>query len=150
MILVNCVVGARTDPDLHERLHELEHHNAVETVMIATTDLDRRRLLVRTRVGEEVAIALPREQKLFDGAVLVLEKDRAIVVKAGVQRWLRLSPQSADAALELGYNAGNLHWRVRFDGSDLLVALDGPVHFYTARVESLIKDGRISMSEIVA
>ena len=149
MIHVNSLVGARTDPVLHERLHQLEHHDAVETVTIATGDLDRRRLLVRTKAGEEVAIALPREQKLFDGAVLVLEKDRAIVVRAGEQRWLRLSPRSADAALELGYHAGNLHWRVRFDGSDLLVAVEGPVHHYAARIEPLIKDGRVSMSETV-
>lgn len=149
MIHVNSVVGARTDPALHERLHQLEHHDAVETVTIPTGDLDRRRLLVRTPAGEEVAIALPREQKLFDGAVLVLESDRAIVVRAGEQRWLRLSPRSADAALELGYHAGNLHWRVRFDAGDLLVSLDGPAHHYAARIEPLIKDGRVSMSEAV-
>ncbi|MGE0240881.1 MAG: urease accessory protein UreE [Parvibaculaceae bacterium] len=149
MIHVNSVVGARTDPALHERLHQLEHHHAVETVTIATGDLDRRRLLVRTKAGEEIAIALPREQKLFDGAILVLEDERAIVVRAGEQRWLRLSPKSADAALELGYHAGNLHWRVRFDGDDLLVSLDGPAHHYTARIEPLLTDGRVTMSETV-
>lgn len=149
MIHVNSLVGALTDPALHEQLHHLEHHDAVETVTIATSDLDRRRLLVRTRAGEEVAIALPREQKLFDGAVLVLEADRAIVVRAGEQRWLRLVPQSADAALELGYHAGNLHWRVRFDGTDLLVSMDGPLQQYVSRIEPLIKDGRVSMSETI-
>lgn len=149
MIHVNSVVGARTDPVLHERLHHLEHHNAVETVTIATSDLDRRRLLVRTGGGEEVAIALPREQKLFDGAVLLLERNRAIVVRAGEQRWLRLSPRSADAALELGYHAGNLHWRVRFDEEDLLVSLDGPAQHYAARIEPLIRDGRVSMTETI-
>ncbi|MGE3876408.1 MAG: urease accessory protein UreE [Parvibaculaceae bacterium] len=149
MIHVNSLVGARTDPLLHERLHQLEHHGAVETVTIAIGDLDRRRLLVRTQAGEELAIALPREQKLFDGAVLVLETDRAIVVRGGKQRWLRLSPQSAGAALELGYHAGNLHWRVRFDGTDLLVSMDGPVQHYVARIEPLIQDGRVSMSETV-
>lgn len=146
MIHVNSLVGARTDPALHERLHRLEHHHAVETVTIATGDLDRRRLLVRTKAGEEIAIALPREQKLFDGAVLVLEAERAIVVQAGEQSWLRLSPRSADAALELGYHAGNLHWRVRFDGDDLLVSLDGPAQHYAARIEPMIADGRVTMS----
>jgi urease accessory protein len=150
MIHVNSLLGARTDPELHERLHELEHRGAVATVTVAVGDLDRRRLLARTEAGEEVAIALPREQKLFDGAVLVLEKDRAIVVRAGEQRWLRLSPRSAEAALELGYHAGNLHWRVRFEGPDLLVSLDGPAQHYAARIEPLIKDGRVAMSETAA
>ncbi len=45
MIHVNSLVGARTDPVLHERLHQLEHHDAVETVTIPTSDLDRRRQL---------------------------------------------------------------------------------------------------------
>jgi len=145
---VNELVGACTDPVLSERLHTLEHQNALEIVTIATGDLARRRLLVRTEAGEEVAIALPRDQKLFDGAVLVLEPDRAIVLRAAEQRWLRLSPRSADAALELGYHAGNLHWRVRFDGDDLLVAMEGPVHHYEARIETLLRSGRVLIKEI--
>jgi urease accessory protein len=147
MLQVNSILGARTDPVLHERLHRLEHHHAVEVVTIALGDLDRRRLLARTEKGEEVAIALPRDQKLFDGAVLMMEDTRAIVVRAGEQRWLRLSPASSRAALELGYHAGNLHWRVRFDGDDLLVSLDGPAKAYAARIEPLIKAGHVSVSE---
>jgi urease accessory protein len=50
----------------------------VEFVGIAPVDLDRRRLLARTDGGEEVAIALPRDQKLYDGAVLVLDDHRAV------------------------------------------------------------------------
>lgn len=149
MLHINKLIGARTDAGLHERLHHLEHQGAVEVVTIATGDLDRRRLLARTARGEEVAIALPRDQKLFDGAVLVLDDDRAIVVRAGEQWWLRFSPRSSRAALELGYHAGNLHWRVRFDGDDLLVSRDGPTHHYAARIEPLIRDGLVTMSEAV-
>lgn len=147
MLRVDNLIGARTDPGLHEHLHHLEHDGAVEVVTVATGDLDRRRLLVRTEQGEEIAITLPRDQKLFDGAVLVLEERRAIVVRAGEQRWLRLTPKSASDALELGYHAGNLHWRVRFDGADLLVSLDGPAAHYAARIEPLIKGGRVLISE---
>jgi urease accessory protein len=147
MLRVEKLVGARTDPGLHERLHHLEHHGAVEVVEVATVDLDRRRLLARTEKGEEVAITLPRDQKLFDGAVLLLDDLRAIVVRAGEQRWLRLSPHSASDALELGYHAGNLHWRIRFDGDDLLVSLDGPAETYVARIEPMIEAGRVTVSE---
>ncbi len=147
MLRVENLVGARTDPGLHEQLHHLEHHGAVEVVKVATVDLDRRRLLARTEKGEEVAITLPRDQKLFDGAVLLLDESRAIVVRAGEQRWLRLSPHSASDALELGYHAGNLHWRVRFDGDDLLVSLDGPAATYVARIEPMIDGGRVAVSE---
>lgn len=150
MLRVDSVIGAHTDPDLHDRIHHLEHHGAVEVVRVATVDLDRRRLLARTEKGEDVAITLPRDQKLYDGAVLLLDENRAIVVKAGEQRWLRLSPSSASDALELGYHAGNLHWRVRFEGGDLLVSLDGPAAAYAARIAPMIEAGRVALSEETA
>lgn len=147
MIRIERVLGSRSDAVLHDAIHHLEHHGAVEFVGIAPADLDRRRLLARTDGGEEVAIALPRDQKLFDGAVLVLDDRRALIVRAGAQRWLRVSPASPADALELGYHAGNLHWRVRFDGADLLVALDGPAAAYAARIEPLVGAGRVALSE---
>jgi urease accessory protein len=147
MLLVDAVVGDHADPLLHDRLHDLEHKGAVEVVKVATVDLDRRRLKVRTDKGADVAIALPRDQKLFDGAVLLLDEARAIVVRAGEQRWLRLSPRSPEDALELGYHAGNLHWRVRFEGSDLLVSLDGPAAIYVARIAAMVDGGRVTAAE---
>ncbi len=74
-----------------------------------------------------MAIALPRDQKLFDGAVLLLDADRALVVRVDRQHWLQLQPRSLADAIELGYHAGNLHWRVRFADEALLVALEAPV-----------------------
>lgn len=147
MIRINSVLGSRIDPAFHDRLHHLEHVGAVAVVTVATDDLDRRRLRVTSDAGEDVAITLPRDQKLFDGAVLLLEEDRALVVRAGVQRWLRISPRTAGDALELGYHCGNLHWRVRFDGADVLVALNGPVETYLARIEPMIAADRIKWRE---
>lgn len=147
MIRIDRVIGSRSDPGLHEAIHHHEHHHAVEFVTVAVDDLDRRRLMARTEKGEEIAITLPREQKLYDGAVLVLDAQRAIIVRAGEQRWLRLSARSARDALELGYHAGNLHWRVRFEGDDLLVAQDGSASAYVARIEPLISSGRVELIE---
>lgn len=147
MIRIDAVLGSSADPRLHGKIHELEHAGAVAMVTVAPEDLDRRRLRARTDAGEEVAITLPRDQKLFDGAVLLLEPDRALVVRAGVQRWLRVSPRTAGDALELGYHCGNLHWRVRFDGADVLVALNGPVESYLARIEPMIAAGRVRWRE---
>lgn len=149
MVRVESILGSRIAPAFHEKIHDLEHHGAVEFVTIPAGDLDRHRLMVRTDRGEEVAITLRRDQKLFDGAVLLLDANRAIIVRAGEQRWLRLSPHSASDALELGYHAGNLHWRVRFDGDDLLVAQDGPASAYAARIEHLVSAGRVGLVEEV-
>lgn len=56
MLRVESVVESRNDPGLHEVIHHLEHHNAVEFVTVAVGDLDCRRLMARTDKGEEVAI----------------------------------------------------------------------------------------------
>jgi len=146
MLRIERVLGSRIEADLAERLHRLEHQGAVDIVTVPAADLARRRLLIATRKGEELAIALPRTEKLFDGAVLLLEEDRAIVVRAATERWLRLEPRSISDAVELGYQVGNLHWRVRFGGEVLLVALEGRPEDYTARIEGLIAARRVAVT----
>ncbi|HEY9216367.1 MAG TPA: urease accessory protein UreE [Ancylobacter sp.] len=144
MLLIERVLGARSEPALAEQVHRLEHHGAVDIVQLPSADMARRRMRVCTQRGEEIAIALPREETLFDGAVLLLDDRRAIVVRATVERWLRLEPQSVPDAIELGYHAGNLHWRVRFDGEALLVALEGAPDDYLARLGTLVSDRRVA------
>jgi urease accessory protein len=46
----------------------------------------------------------------------------------------------------LGYHAGNLHWRVRFQGEVLFVALEGRPEDYTARLGEMISARRIGVS----
>ena len=125
MLNINHVLGSRLEPAFSERIHRLEHHNAVDIVELSAADLERQQLSTITRGGEELEIALPRHQKLFDGAVLLLDDIHAIVVRAANRRWLRLEPRSLSDAIELGYHVGNLHWRVRFEGEALLVAIEG-------------------------
>ncbi|MFC7051493.1 urease accessory protein UreE [Hansschlegelia quercus] len=143
MLHIDHVIGDRSEPAMHKRLHHLEHHGTVDVVTIPLADMARHRLRIVTPAGEDLAIALPRDEKLFDGAVLLIDDARAIVVRAEVERWLRLQPATIADAIELGYHAGNLHWRVRFDGECLLVALEGPADAYYARLEGLLADRTI-------
>jgi urease accessory protein len=143
MLKLETIIGSRLDPEIAERLHELDHRGAVEVLLLETRDATRKRLRVTTGHGTDCAIALPREMTLFDGAVLLFEEQRAVVVRFNQQRWLRLVPQSAAAALELGYHAGNLHWRIRFDHDVLLVAIEGPVEQYKNRIAPLLNSGRV-------
>jgi len=143
MLVIERVLGSRLEPILAERLHHLEHHGAVDVLDVAAADVARRRLRATTRDGEDVAIAMPRDQHLFDGAVLLLDHDRAIVVRVAGERWLRLQPDSIAAAIELGYQVGNLHWRVRFEGETLLVALEASMDDYLARLSPLMANRRI-------
>ena len=150
MRVIQRVLGSRLDAGLAERLHHLEHHGAVDVLHVASADMARRRLRATTAGGEEIALALPRDQALFDGAVLVLEADRALVARVGTERWLRLEPKSPADALELGYHAGNMHWRVRFANGAILVALEAPAEDYLVRLGALVPEGRVVHSVIDA
>ncbi len=125
-------------------LHTLEHSNAIDLLHLAPEDIDRRRLRARTERGQDVLVALPREARLFDGAVLLLRSDAALVVRVTTRQWLRLRTDNLSAAIELGYSAGNLHWRVRFDDDALLVALEGPEEDYLARLAPLMARAAIT------
>lgn len=147
VLLISTLVGSRLDHDLGHRLHHMEHDGTVETVRLETRDMTRRRLRVVTDRGTACLIALPRSEQLFDGAILLLEPGRAIVVRALEQAWLRLRPASLPDALQLGYAAGNLHWKVRFDAGDVEVALEAPRQAYLDRVRDLIAEGRVAVVE---
>jgi urease accessory protein len=59
---------------------------------------------------------------------------------------MRLEPRSISDAIELGYRAGNLHWRVRFEGEVLFVAMEGRPQDYTARLREMISERRVGVT----
>ena len=144
MITITRIVGTASDPRLAGRLHHLEHDDRVEILVVGEEDASRRRLRGKTDKGTDVAIALDRGDQLVDGAVLLLEDTRAIVLRKTEQRWLRLTPRDVDAALEAGYCAGNHHWKVLFEPRALLVATQGPAEHYVDRLKHLVAAGRIA------
>lgn len=145
MRLIETILGSRLDPAFAERLHRLDHCGAVDRLAIESAAIERRRFKATSQHGVELALALPRDQTLFDGAVLALERDWALLVQVTRPRWLRFVPRDAAAAVELGYAAGNLHWRVRFDGATLRVAMEGPPSLYEARLKPLVANDRVRM-----
>ena len=100
MLRIEQVLGSRLDPALAERIHELEQQGAVDFLTVPIVDVSRHRFRARTQGGTEVAIALTRDQRLFDGAVLVLKPDHAVVVRVAQERWLRLQPCAIADAIE--------------------------------------------------
>lgn len=143
VIRIEGIVGSADDPELHEALHRLEHARRAEYITLSSDDMLRRRLRVATDRGNECAIALARQDKLFDGAVLLLDPNRAVIVRAAETIWLALQPMDAAAAIELGYCSGNMHWRVSFAGPILRIALNGPKSDYLARLAPLLSAGRV-------
>ncbi len=140
---VTNLVGVASDENLGERLHALSHAGQVEYVILSRADMGRHRLRVTSDQGTECAIALPRSEKMTNGTVLLLESERAIVVRMEEEDWLNIVAVDNAAALELGYLAGNMHWRVRFDGPILKIALESPEASYLARLAPLLDGGRV-------
>lgn len=146
-LLIESILGDKKDPVLAKKLHDLGHHGGhVETLVVTQEDLPRRRFHAQTDHGTPCFIALHRDVSLTDGAVLYLSDHKAVVLKVGAQDWLRLQPQNG-GGLELGYMAGNLHWRVRFDEGCLLVAIDHPRETYLARLHELEHAGKVKVLE---
>ena len=147
MLRLTRILGNATEPEFAERLHTLEHDGRVETITLDAADTARKRLRVATDKGTNCAVAIARSDRLANGAVLLLEDNRAVVVRMRETMWLALSPRDLAAALDLGYFCGNLHWRVRFEGAVLKVALDGPRETYIARLAQHLSDGRARIIE---
>ncbi|CAB3801605.1 urease accessory protein UreE [Pararobbsia alpina] len=144
MITYTSIIGSASDPRLADQLHELEHRGRMDTVVLTGDDIRRHRLRTRTQRDVECGIALDRQTHLFDGAVLHLDADAALVVRTEHTRWLRVEARDAASALELGYFAGNMHWAVRFAENALEIAVKGPVEDYRARLAPMFEAGRIS------
>ena len=143
MLKLEGVLGPATDPAIAHKLHHLEHRGKVEYLTLSRDDTRRHRLRTATDSGTECAVILGRTQHLYNGAVLMLGEERAIVVRMREPQWLGLVARDAAAALELGYFAGNMHWSVRFDGEVLRIALAGPERDYLDRLQPLLADGRV-------
>jgi len=142
MLKLESIIGAATDPHIAERLHHLGHHGKVEYLSLSSEDTQRHRMRASTDTGTECAVVLDRAQHLFNGAVLMLTEERAVVVRMRETEWLTLAPRDTASALELGYFAGNMHWAVRFEGAWLRIALQGPVDRYLERLQPFLEDGR--------
>ncbi len=144
MLRIHGLVGHETDPAYRAHLHALEHAGGIEYLFLPSEDAGRKRFRAVTDRGADCAVSLERDESLSDGALLYLDEARAIVLRFGEQKVWRLRARGAAAALKLGWSAGNLHWRVRFEGDALAVPLDRPIAEYRARVAALIGSGEVA------
>jgi urease accessory protein len=144
MLRLHHIIGHASDHRIADALHHVDHHGGVEYLALSESDTQRHRLRAVTDRGTECAIALPRSEHLADGAVLLLDHDRAVVVRMHETPWLCLAVRDSAAALELGYFAGNMHWKVEFDGPALRIALQGPLDSYLERLAPLLANGRVT------
>lgn len=135
--MLDRILGQAAEAPWAEMLHALDHLGGLETVAISEAEAGRKRIRLTTDRGRDCAIALPRAQKLTDGAVLYCRDGVAIVARIDGGARLRLVPQSLGDALRLGHWCGNLHWKVVFGEGWMEVILDGPEARYRDRLRDL-------------
>ena len=145
MLKLHGIVGSASDAPIARRLHALEHRDAVEILYVPDAEAGRHRLRLTTDRGTDCALILGRDETLTDGAVVLMEPARAITVRIGALKTLTLRPDGIEAAIQLGWNAGNLHWRVKIRGRDLVILLDGPEAEYLARIKPLLDAGSVTI-----
>jgi urease accessory protein len=143
MLRLHGVIGHETDARHHSWLHALSHRHGIELLFVPPDEAGRKRFRLATDQGTDCAVSLDRGDALVDGALLYIDEQRAIIARFGRQQVWRLRAANAAAALKLGWNAGNLHWRVRFEGDCLVVLLERPLEEYRARITSLLEGGEI-------
>lgn len=143
VLRITQIVGQCGDAPLAARLHELEHQGRIERVHLSRTDMARRRQAVRSDRGTDIALLLDRDAELRSGSVLWLDEQRAIVVALDEPELLVLRPAGVARALELGYFAGNMHWKVRFEADRLCIVLEGPRADYLQRLSGVMRAGDV-------
>jgi urease accessory protein len=144
MLRIHGIVGHETDVDYQARLHELEHRDGLELLFVPPEEAGRKRFRLLSDRGTDCAISLDRDEELKDGALLYIDEERVIVARFGKQAVWKLRPANEAAALKLGWNAGNLHWRVRFEKGCLHILVDGPLADYRNRIAHLLDEGDIT------
>lgn len=144
MLRLHGIIGHEADAAFQVRLHDLEHHDSIELLFVPPDEAGRKRFRLVTDRGTDCAVSLDRDEQLMNGALLYIDSKTAIIARFGQQSVWRLRPADPAAALKLGWNAGNLHWRVRFEGDCLVVLLDGSLSDYRARLEHLFDGGEVT------
>lgn len=88
----------------------------------------------RTVGDRTVRISLPRSAELFDGDVLAIDGDVAIVVEAAPEDLFILSPNDKLTWGVVGFQLGNLHRPVRFTETAILTPADPVVAEMLGRI----------------
>jgi urease accessory protein len=135
-LLAREIIGTADEPRFARR--------RVERVSIHAVEAERRRLRRVTDAGTDVALDLPAGAYLADGAVLVDDGTRIVVVRrppepALVVRLDRaLAPETlVEQAARLGHAFGNQHVPVEVDGCEVRVHLTTSMAIARATVERL-------------
>jgi urease accessory protein len=103
---------------------------AVDCVLLDHDHRHRRRIALRTQLGAELLLDLPRAARLRDGDGLALEGGGIVAVRARPEPLLEIDANSATALIRIAWHLGNRHvpvqvldGRLRIRGDHVLADL---------------------------
>lgn len=92
-------------------------------------------MLGHTTGGRTIRLSLARSTELFDGDVLAVDQDVAIVVVAAEEDLFVISPNGNLDWGMVGFQLGNLHRPVRFTDASILTPADAMVADLLSRLK---------------
>lgn len=130
MILVESKLGNLADPMWQNRARRV----SVDPLVLEQWEAPKNRLRKASEGGVELAISLPRSERLQDGDVLYFDEASGVIVAARIalrevlvielQGLETLSPtEILRSCFELGHGIGNQHWPAVIKGTTVYVPL---------------------------
>ena len=94
-----------------------------ERILVPAADAGRRRMRMRSERGSDIALDLPKQSWLFDGAVLHDDGRRVLVVVRPPEpvMVIALANMTPTAVFRIGHALGNRHSPSELDGGEIVV-----------------------------
>ena len=120
----------------HVRVHDADLSRLDRDALVLTAE-ERRwgRRRVTTAKGRELALALPTGSVLEPGEILHVARDFYVVIEAGRELVLVVTPRSSEEALRVAFEVGNRHFTLAIDGDRLLVPDDPAMEQLLGRLD---------------
>lgn len=129
------VTSIQETMDLHE---SAAYGKKVDYLEVTPEDAKRRRFRAETLDGLEINISLDRNTELKEGSLLYESDDYIVLLRIRSPSRLLLQPHTSHAALQLGFLAGHLHWKVQIHEDTLRVDVETEVAEYQARLDDYL------------
>jgi len=107
------------------------------TVLLTYEERYRRRGLLRTDTGEEFLLDLPEAAELADGAALLMDDGRQVLVKAAPEPLAEVRAEGLLLA-RLAWHVGNRHTPAQVEADRLLIQRDHVIEDMLARLGAAV------------
>ncbi len=121
MLSVTSVAGNIYDRQMSEKFRRMEAAGKCEWLPVSRMEMERLRLRRKTDKGTDIGLVLEPGSRLYHGDVLVLAKDRLIIVEQLPEKVISVSIRKNDNAIGvaalIGHIVGNRHRPIAVNGN---------------------------------